>query len=95
MRSELTRRLLNAQEAAELLNIGVPTLLQKRPDIVKVHIGRRVLYDPEDLWAYVEAHKSFRTTTPNSKEKEAVNDQDTAGLHKAPQRRQECSTTIK
>ena len=50
-------RLLSVQEAAEALGIGKPTLLQKRLEIPRVSIGRRVLFDPIDLIKYIDEHR--------------------------------------
>lgn len=52
-------RLLNNQEAAELLGISPFSLRGKvlRKEVPHVKIGRRTLFDPADLRAFIEAAK--------------------------------------
>ena len=55
--SENPRRLLDVRGAAEYLGIAVQTLYQSRSDIPRIHIGRRILFDPHDLEAYIDEHR--------------------------------------
>ena len=57
MHLEDINRLLSVQEAAEALGIAKPTLLQKRLDVPRVRVGRRVLFDPADLLKYIDEHR--------------------------------------
>jgi len=66
MEENKTLRLLNIREAAEVLGIAVPTLQQKRMDIPRIHVGRRILFDPRDLEEYVRAHRSVASKADNS-----------------------------
>jgi excisionase family DNA binding protein len=52
-------RLLNNQEAAEILGISPFSLRGKvlRREVPFVKIGRRTLFDPVDLHAFIEASK--------------------------------------
>jgi excisionase family DNA binding protein len=52
-------RLLNNQEAAEILGISPFSLRGKvlRREVPFVKIGRRTLFDPADLRAFIEARK--------------------------------------
>lgn len=52
-------RLLNNQEAAELLGISPFSLRGKvlRREVPFIKIGRRTLFDPADLAAFIEAAK--------------------------------------
>jgi excisionase family DNA binding protein len=52
-------RLLNNQEAAELLGISPFSLRGKvlRREVPFVKIGRRTLFDPADLAKFIEASK--------------------------------------
>ena len=52
-------RLLNNQEAAEILGISPFSLRGKvlRREVPFVKIGRRTLFDPADLHAFIEASK--------------------------------------
>lgn len=54
-----TPMLLTARDAANALAICERTLftLTKRGDIRAVRIGTRVLYDPRDLRAFIDARK--------------------------------------
>ena len=54
--------LLNAKDTAEALSIGLRKLweLTNRGEIPCVRIGRRVLYDPQDLRAWIEQQKRPR-----------------------------------
>jgi excisionase family DNA binding protein len=56
---EVSPLLLGVREAAMALGISVRTLwtLTKEGRVPCVHIGRRVLYDPEDLATWVETLK--------------------------------------
>ena len=58
------KALLSAMQAAALLRISPRKLweLTNRGDIRRVPIGRRVLYDEDDLVAFVEALKRPRRT---------------------------------
>lgn len=58
------KALLSAMQAAALLRISPRKLweLTNRGDIRSVPIGRRVLYDEDDLVAFVEALKRPRRT---------------------------------
>lgn len=51
--------LLSAPDAAKALSIGLRKLWEvtNRGDIPVVRIGRRVLYDPQDLRAWIEQQK--------------------------------------
>jgi excisionase family DNA binding protein len=60
MTTDATKRLTTAKEAATLLSIS-PRLLwsiTKLGQIPTVRIGGRVLYDLEDLEAFIQARKS-------------------------------------
>ncbi len=52
-------RLLNNDQAAEILNISPYSLRGKvsRREIPFIKVGRRTLFDPADLRAYIEARK--------------------------------------
>lgn len=52
-------RLLNNAEAAKLLNISPFSLRGKvsRKEIPHIKVGRRTLFSPTDLQAWVEANK--------------------------------------
>jgi excisionase family DNA binding protein len=52
-------RLLNNTEAAKLLNISPFSLRGKvsRKEIPHIKVGRRTLFSPTDLQAWVEANK--------------------------------------
>jgi excisionase family DNA binding protein len=52
-------RLLNNDQAAEILNISPFSLRGKvsRREIPFIKVGRRTLFDPADLRAYIEARK--------------------------------------
>jgi excisionase family DNA binding protein len=52
-------QLLNNQQAAELLNISPHSLrgYVSRKMIPFIKIGRRTLFDPADLRAYIESRK--------------------------------------
>ncbi len=54
-----SKLLLNARDAAAALSIGQRKLWQLTiaKAIVCVRIGRRVLYDPRDLTAYIDRQK--------------------------------------
>ncbi len=54
--------LLDAQSAAKALSIGQRKLweLTNRKEIACVRIGKRVLYDPADLRAFIERQKAVR-----------------------------------
>ncbi len=54
--------LLNAHDAAAAMSIGQRKLweLTNRKEILCVRIGRRVLYAPRDLQAYIDSHKEVR-----------------------------------
>lgn len=51
--------LLDAKRAAKALSVSPRTLwtLTKGGQIPAVRLGRRVLYDPEDLQAFIARHK--------------------------------------
>lgn len=66
MEGKETWHLLNVEEAARFLGIAIPTLLQKRPDVPRIHIGRRVLFDPRDLEEYIRAHRSVASKADSS-----------------------------
>lgn len=53
-------KLLNAKEAAAHLGVCEKTLwnARERGEIQAVRMGRRVLYDPQDLARWIETHKS-------------------------------------
>jgi DNA binding domain, excisionase family len=55
-----TKLLLNTCEAAAQLNISKRTLwsLTKAGEIAHVKAGRRVLYDPRDLIAWIDRNRS-------------------------------------
>jgi excisionase family DNA binding protein len=52
-------RLLNNDQAADILNISPFSLRGKvsRREIPFIKVGRRTLFDPADLRAYIEARK--------------------------------------
>jgi excisionase family DNA binding protein len=52
-------RLLNNDQAAEILNISPFSLRGKvsRREIPFIKVGRRTLFDPADLRAYIDARK--------------------------------------
>jgi excisionase family DNA binding protein len=52
-------RLLNNDQAADILNISPYSLRGKvsRREIPFIKVGRRTLFDPEDLRAYIDARK--------------------------------------
>lgn len=52
-------RLLNNDQAAEILNISPYSLRGKvsRREIPFIKVGRRTLFDPADLRAYIDARK--------------------------------------
>jgi excisionase family DNA binding protein len=52
-------RLLNNDQAAEILNISPFSLRGKvsRREIPFIKVGRRTLFDPTDLRAYIDARK--------------------------------------
>jgi len=52
-------RLLNNDQAADILNISPYSLRGKvsRREIPFIKVGRRTLFDPEDLRAFIEARK--------------------------------------
>ena len=54
-----SKLLLNARDAAKALSIGQRKLweLTNTKAIFCVRIGRRVLYDPRDLRAYIDERK--------------------------------------
>jgi predicted DNA-binding transcriptional regulator AlpA len=59
------RKPINASEAAEYLGISVSTLSKRRvfgggPKYLK--LGRRVVYDPRDLDAWLNAHRRASTS---------------------------------
>jgi predicted DNA-binding transcriptional regulator AlpA len=62
----VTSLLLSARDAARSLNISERTLwalTAPRGDIPPVRIGRRVLYAPSDLIAWIDTQKTTATTT--------------------------------
>jgi predicted DNA-binding transcriptional regulator AlpA len=63
------RKPINASEAAEYLGISVSTLSKRRvfgggPKYLK--LGRRVVYDPRDLDAWLNAHRRASTSDPGA-----------------------------
>ena len=56
---ETPRLLIGAREAAKALAISERTLweLTNSGDVPHVRIGRRVLYDPDDLRAWIDPRK--------------------------------------
>jgi predicted DNA-binding transcriptional regulator AlpA len=65
MATDNAEKLLNETEAAQLLNLAVPTLRRWRwagcgPRFAK--IGRAVRYDPRELRSYIEAHTRGSTS---------------------------------
>lgn len=63
------RKLLSTAQAAELLGVSVSYLNKQRltgGGIRYVKIGARVVYDPRDLHAYIEANKFGSTSEPSS-----------------------------
>ena len=61
-------RLLNNDEAADILNISPYSLRGKvsRREIPFIKVGRRTLFDPADLRAYIEARKVQPRTRPEA-----------------------------
>ncbi len=55
--------LLNVRDTAKALSIGQRKLweLTNRKEIACVRIGKRVLYDPADLRAFIEKQKAVRS----------------------------------
>ena len=54
----ITRRLLSRDEAAAYLNVSLRTLISRvDPELDRVSIGRRVLYDLCDLDALIDQRK--------------------------------------
>ena len=55
----MNQNLINIEQAAKLLKMGESTLRRKVRDkeIPHVRIGRRVLFDPEDLQKWVNSLK--------------------------------------
>jgi predicted DNA-binding transcriptional regulator AlpA len=96
----LHRKPINASEAAEYLGISASTLSKRRvfgggPKYLK--LGRKVVYDPRDLDAWLDAHR--RTSTSDGGEVAGITEHrarqagsaapaDTPG-HKLPRRRGE------
>lgn len=65
--SDSHRKKLDTAEAANYLSLGKSTLEKFRivgggPKVIK--IGKRVIYDPDDLDAWLEQHK--QASTPKS-----------------------------
>jgi len=55
---EITQgRLLNVFQASKYLGVGYQTLYQRRPDIPRIRIGRRVLFDVKDLDEFIATHR--------------------------------------
>jgi len=65
MSTETISRLLNVRDAAKFLGIGVQTLYQKRTDIPRIRIGRRILFDRQDLEGYIDSHRVVRQGNGN------------------------------
>ena len=65
-KSQTTARLLlPAPQAAAALSVcekTLWTLTQPRGSIPCIHVGRRVLYDPRDLLAWIDQQKGGRAT---------------------------------
>lgn len=54
----ITRRLLSRDEAAAYLNVSLRTFISRiDPELDRVSIGRRVLYDLRDLDAWIDQRK--------------------------------------
>ena len=54
----ITRRLLSRDEAAAYLNVSLRTFISRiDPELDRVSIGRRVLYDVLDLDALIDREK--------------------------------------
>ena len=65
MTVNISGKLLNEHEAAELLGIKVSTLRAWRirgSKLPFLRLGRAIRYDPEDLSAFREASKAYSTT---------------------------------
>lgn len=62
--NKLERLLLDARETARLLSISPRSLwtLTQRGDIAHVRAGRRVLYSPADLAAWIDRQRTLGTS---------------------------------
>jgi len=62
----MRRLLMSAQDAARALAISERTLwgLTKRQAIPSIRVGRRVLYDPRDLQAWINRQKAKAPRRP-------------------------------
>lgn len=51
------KKLLNKREVAELLNISINSIPRLQRRVPFIRVGRRVLFDPDDVARYIEASR--------------------------------------
>ena len=61
MSEEKNEGLLSVKRAAAYLGISAQTLYRRHPEIPRIRIGARVLFQRGDLDLYINQHRSVRT----------------------------------